>query len=194
VTFAIAFGFVYIHPCVDGNGRLHRCLIHHVLSERSFAPPEMIFPVSAVMARKMDEYRKILRSHSSPLMAFVQWKPNLTGSLEVTNDTADLYKYFDCTEAAEFLYRCVLDTIEIDVPQELDYLRRHDKAVEDLMNTVEMPNRMAGDFIFFMWQNNWKLPEKRRTNEFAKLTDEEVDTLQTVVRSAFAGFPQPYKE
>jgi hypothetical protein len=30
----LAFGFVYIHPFVDGNGRLHRYLIHHVLAGR----------------------------------------------------------------------------------------------------------------------------------------------------------------
>ena len=35
---ATAFGFVYIHPYQDGNGRLHRCLIHHVLAEREFTP------------------------------------------------------------------------------------------------------------------------------------------------------------
>ena len=45
----IAFGFVYIHPLEDGNGRLHRCLIHHVLAERKFSPPDMVFPVSNVM-------------------------------------------------------------------------------------------------------------------------------------------------
>ena len=33
---AIAFGFVYIHPLEDGNGRIHRYLIHHILSERKF--------------------------------------------------------------------------------------------------------------------------------------------------------------
>ena len=47
---ATAFGFVYIHPYQDGNGRLHRCLIHHVLAEREFSPPGMVFPVSAVNA------------------------------------------------------------------------------------------------------------------------------------------------
>ena len=41
---ALAFGFVYIHPCADGNGRLHRYLIHHVLARRGFNPPGMVFP------------------------------------------------------------------------------------------------------------------------------------------------------
>lgn len=36
---AAAFGFVYVHPFEDGNGRIHRCLIHHVLAERNFTPP-----------------------------------------------------------------------------------------------------------------------------------------------------------
>jgi hypothetical protein len=43
----IAFGFIYIHPLADGNGRLHRCLIHHVLAERKFTPAGMVFPVSS---------------------------------------------------------------------------------------------------------------------------------------------------
>jgi Fic/DOC family len=29
---ATAFDFVYVHPFQDGNGRMHRCLIHHVLA------------------------------------------------------------------------------------------------------------------------------------------------------------------
>ncbi len=40
---------VYIHPFRDGNGRMHRCLIHHVLAERKFTPPDLVFPVSSVM-------------------------------------------------------------------------------------------------------------------------------------------------
>ena len=33
----ISFGFVFIHPFVDGNGRLHRYLIHHLLTKKKFA-------------------------------------------------------------------------------------------------------------------------------------------------------------
>ncbi len=72
---ATAFGFVYVHPFEDGNGRLHRCLIHHVLAERKFTPPGMVFPVSSVMLDRIDEYRSTLQGHSGPLMPFIEWRP-----------------------------------------------------------------------------------------------------------------------
>ncbi|HEY4354565.1 MAG TPA: Fic family protein, partial [Acidobacteriaceae bacterium] len=65
---ATSFGFVYIHPFQDGNGRLHRCLIHHVLAERRFSPVGMVFPVSSVMLARIETYRDTLRAHSGPLM------------------------------------------------------------------------------------------------------------------------------
>jgi Fic family protein len=44
---AIAFGFVFIHPFVDGNGRLHRYIIHHVLAKKNSQNKALFFPVSA---------------------------------------------------------------------------------------------------------------------------------------------------
>lgn len=180
-----AFGFIYIHPYEDGNGRLHRCLIHHVLAERKFSPPGLVFPVSSVMLKRIDLYRETLQSHSQPLMPFIRWVPTERGNVEVRNDTADLYRYFDCTQAAEFLYECVQSTIEHDVPEELQYLKRHDKAITSITSRVEMPDRLAEDFLMFMRQNDWRLPKRRRESEFEKLTDAEVKALETAVRDAF---------
>jgi len=106
----------------------------------------------------------------------------------VLNDTADLYRYFDATEAAEFLYACVLRTVEQDLPREIDYLRRHDEALSRIMNTVEMPDRLAENLLMFIRQNKGKLPKRRRTGEFKKLTDTEVTSLEAVVNEAFEGF------
>jgi Fic family protein len=41
----LAFGFVFIHPFEDGNGRTHRWLLHHVLARRGFTPAGVNFPV-----------------------------------------------------------------------------------------------------------------------------------------------------
>jgi Fic family protein len=185
---ATAFAFVYIHPFQDGNGRLHRCLIHHVLMERKFTPPGIVFPVSSVMLTRIDQYRESLQAHSSPLMNFIEWRPTPQRNVEVLNDTADLYRYFDCTDNAEFLYGCVEQTIDHDLPQEIDYLRRHDEAMRRIMEYVEMPDRLAEDLVMFIRKNNGELGKKRRENEFAKLTDQEVASAEAIVQEAFADF------
>jgi len=185
---ATAFGFVYIHPLQDGNGRLHRCLIHHVLAERKFTPPGMVFPVSPVMLDRIEAYRDTLRAHSGPLMNFIDWRPTPERSVEVLNDTADLYRYFDCTEAAEFLYGCVAHAIDEDLPREIDFLCRNDEAKRRIMNLVEMPNRMTENLVRLIPMNEGKLGRKRRKGEFEKLTDDEVPSIEAVVREAFEDF------
>ena len=185
---ALAFGFVYIHPLQDGNGRLHRCLIHHVLAERKFTPPSMVFPVSSVMLDRIDDYKAMLQSHSGPLMDFIDWKPTPERNVEVLNDTADLYRFYDCTEAAEFLYACVQRTVEHDLPREIDYLHRHDEALRHIMDTVELPDRLAEDFIMFTRQNGGALPNRRRQKEFEAMTDDEVTALEKIVQDAFERF------
>jgi hypothetical protein len=188
---ATAFGFVHVHPFQDGNGRLHRCLIHHVLAERRFTPAGMVFPVSSVMLDRIDDYRTTLQAHSGPLMPFIEWRPTADRNVEVLNDTADLYRYFDCTGAAEFLYACVRRTVEEDLPREIEYLRRHDQAIQRIMEAVEMPDRLAENLVMFIRQNNGRLSNKRREGEFRQLRDDEVTLIEGIVGDAFEGFSEP---
>lgn len=172
----------------DERERLHRCLIHHVLAERKFTPPGMVFPVSSVMLDRIDHYKSALLAHSGPLMPFVDWRPTPERNVEVLNDTADLYRYFDCTEVAEFLYGCVRRTVERDLPREIDYLRRHDEAIRRIMDTVEMPDRIAQNLVMFIRQNQGQLSKNRREGEFSKLRDDEVSLIERVVADSFAEF------
>ncbi len=187
---ATAFGFVYAHPFRDGNGRVHRCLIHGVLAERKFTPPGMVFPVSSVMLDRIDDYRATLQSHSGPLMNFIEWQPTPNHNVEILNETADLYRYFDCTEPAEFLYACVARTVEHDFPHQIDYLRRHDEAIRRIMDTVEMPDWVAENLVMFVRQNEGTLSKKRRNDEYKKLTNDEVVLLEGIVRNAFEDFDE----
>src|SRR5207247_8427081 len=101
------------------------------------------------------------------------------------------YRYFDCTAIAEFLYACVRRTVEEDLPREIDYLRRHEEAMQRIMETVEMPNRLAEDLVMFIRQNDGKLSKKRRQGEFRELSDEEVAGIESAVRVAFEGSLAP---
>jgi hypothetical protein len=106
----------------------------------------------------------------------------------VLNETADLYRYFDCTDEATFLYSCVERAVDHDLPREIDHLRRRDEARTRIMDIVEMPDRMAENLILYIRKNNGTLGRKRRENEFAKLTDAEVASVQEIVREAFDGY------
>ena len=99
-------------------------------------------------------------------MPFIDWRPTADRNVEVLNDTADLYRYFDCTGAAEFLFACVQRTVEDDLPREIDYLRRHDDALRRIMDAVEMPDRLAENLMMFIRQNNGRLPTRRRKANF----------------------------
>ena len=190
---ATAFGFVYVHPFQDGNGRVHRCLIHHVLAERGFTPPGLVFPVSSVMLDNIDEYRQTLQDHSAPLMSFIEWIPTADHNVEVLNDTADLYRFFDCTAEAEFLYSCVKRTIELDLPKEIDYLKRHDRTMSRIMEAIEMPDRVAQNFILFVRQNGGTLSTRKREKFFDQLSDVEIRNLEGYVNAEFADFDETYK-
>ena len=181
----IAFGFVYIHPLEDGNGRLHRYLIHHVLAERKFSPTGLVFPVSSSMLNSIEQYKNILQNHSSPLMNCIDWKSTEKSNIMVLNDTRDLYSYFDCTEACEYLYECVKETIEKALPEELHYLKCHDIALSKINNLLDIPDNLAKSLIVFIRQNNGVLPKKRRNKEFKELTDVEVRTIEKILKSAF---------
>ncbi len=67
----IAFGFVFIHPFDDGNGRIHRFIIHNILSLSNFSPEGLIFPVSAAMLGQMRKYDATLESFSTPLLSLI---------------------------------------------------------------------------------------------------------------------------
>jgi hypothetical protein len=185
---ATAFGFVYIHPFQDGNGRVHRCLIHHVLAERKFTPQGMVFPVSSAMLDRIDDYRQTLQAHSAPLMPLIEWRATPDRNVDVLNDTADLYRYFDCTAAAEFLYACIQRTVEHDLPNEIDYLRRNDDALRRIMDAVEMPDRLAENLVLFIRQNGGRLSRNRREGEFQMLRDDEVTLVEGIVQDSFEGF------
>jgi len=156
----IAFGFVFIHPFEDGNGRLHRYLIHHILAVKKFAQQGMIFPVSASILDRIDEYRKVLESYSHPLLDFIEWQPTPDHNIKVLNETKDYYRYFDATRQAEFLFECVEDTINNIIPAEVDFLIKYDEFKRYMDDTYEMPDKTVALLIKFLEQNKGKLSKR----------------------------------
>ena len=183
---AIAFGFVYVHPFVDGNGRLHRWLIHHVLATAGYSPPGLVFPVSAAILRRIDEYRIVVESYSAAMLPLIEWRATADNNVDVLNETADYYRYFDATAHAEFLYSCVEQTVEQDLPEEVRFLEAFDKFSFAVKEIVEMPDREVERLRGFLAQNGGRLSKRAREQEFRALNDEEVSRVEALYNQVFA--------
>jgi hypothetical protein len=178
-----SFGFVFIHPFEDGNGRIHRFLIHSVLAKTDFNPEGMIFPISVAIVRNMGAYDVALERFSKSLLALIDWRLNDKQELIIQGDTADHYRYFDATPQAEYLYDRVDETIHKDLVEELDFLGLYDRAYKAARDIVDMPNKKLSLFVRLCMQNNGWLAKSRRKT-FAELTDKEIKVMEHAIRSA----------
>lgn len=181
----LAFGFIYAHPFEDGNGRIHRFLIHHVLAQRGFNPAGVVFPVSAAILARIDEYRATLDDYSRRLLPMIDWEPTADGNVNVLNDTGDLYRFFDATPHAEFLFACVRQTVEEDLPRETEFLKRYDHFRTRMEAVIDMPDRTIDLLFRFLHQSAGRLSRRARENEFGQLTEAEVTAAEAAYQASF---------
>ena len=188
---AVAFGFVFIHPFEDGNGRIHRWLVHHVLGRRGFNPPGVVFPVSAVFLERLEDYKAVLEHFSRPRLALTQWETTPQLNVRVLNETRDLFRFFDATRQAEFLAQCVVQTIRATLPQEIDYLRRYDQAKGRIGAFVDLPDATFDLMMGFLRQNAGRFSKRAREREFKQLTDNEVRAIEAVYQDLLQDKDRP---
>jgi hypothetical protein len=184
---AVAYGFVFLHPFEDGNGHIHRFLIHNVLARRKYTPAGIIFPVSAAMLKNLADYDGSLESFSRPLMALVEYSMDEQGRMTVQNDTAHWYRFIDMTPQAEALFRFVEQTIDTELVEELAFLVNYDQTKKAIQDVVDMPDRKIDLFIQACLQNNGRLSARKRASHFEFLSDAEVTRMEEAIRSAYAG-------
>jgi hypothetical protein len=182
----VAWLFVYFHPFEDGNGRIHRFLIHHVLARRKFGPNGVLLPVSAVLLNRPADYDASLEIFSVPLKARSDYELDDHGGMKVTNATRDHFRYIDCTSMAEALYGFIEETIEKELPAELRYLQHYDIARAAMRNVVDMPEPAANLFLRLCLQNNGRLSKnKRKLPAFEKITPAEITALENAIIQAY---------
>jgi len=182
---AISYGFVFMHPFEDGNGRIHRFLIHNILFIRGSVPKGLMFPVSAAIMKNPALYDHSLEAFSSPLMRLIEYNLDDLGKMTVPGETDLWYRYIDMTAQAEALYDFVRLTIEHELVEELDFLASYDKTKHAISEIVDMPDRLIDLFIRLCLQNNCHLSNKKRESYFAFLTDNEFEGMEQAVRAGY---------
>ncbi|MSR83412.1 MAG: Fic family protein [Candidatus Latescibacteria bacterium] len=184
VTAAVAgFGLVFLHPFEDGNGRLHRFLLHHALAAGQFSPAGVIFPVSATMLRQRPRYDAALEVCSREVSLLVEYELDDQGVMRVRGETARFYRYPDLTAQAEALFGFIQDTLRTEMVAELEYLEVFDTARQGLRAVVDMPDRRLELLLRLCMQGKGRLSKAKR-EQFPELTDAECRQMETIVQAA----------
>jgi len=187
----VAYGFVFLHPFEDGNGRIHRFLIHNILARQGFTPEGIIFPISASMLKNPGDYDASLEAFSRPLMSLVEYALDEDGRMNVKNDTRRWYAYIDMTAQVEALFRFIKHTIETELVEELSFLANYDETKKAIQKIIDMPDRQVDLFIRFCLQNNGRLSARKRGSHFDFLSDDEVASMEKAIQSSYGtGTPE----
>lgn len=135
----VSFGFVYLHPFMDGNGRLSRFLFHHSLCRSGRLADGLLLPVSVAMHKHEADYAIALRSYSSPLRERwqVSWLDQDQFEFRFKGPPA-LYRYWNATEAVEFCLRMASHALEIELRQESAYILRYDHIERAVRTRFEL--------------------------------------------------------
>lgn len=181
----ISYGFVFMHPFEDGNGRIHRFLIHNILSIQGMVPRGLMFPISAVMLKNPADYDASLEAFSRPLLQLIDYRLDEAGQMTVDNDTSYWYQYMDMTAQAVALYDFVSITIEKELVEELSFLANYDKTKKAIQAIIDMPDRLIDLFIQLCLQNNGSISARKRSAHFDFLTEEELSEMELTVRNGY---------
>jgi len=200
----LSFGFVYIHPMSDGNGRLSRFLVNDVLRRDGAVPEPFILPVSATITSsviKRRGYDQVLELFSTPLMRRYAdaWRfgPEQLAEdgvrynlqFDAYGDALSAWRYPDLTDHVEYLADIVRVTLEQEMRKEAGYLRSLRIARERVKQVIEGPDADIDRIIRSVRDNGGKVSHKL-AKEFPALADETTaDELVAALQAVFDGAP-----
>jgi hypothetical protein len=187
---ALSFGFVYLHPMADGNGRISRFLINDTLRRDKALPAPFILPVSATitstLARRRS-YDEVLELFSRPPMRRYSnaWRlgPERTADdgvrynleFDAYREALPAWRYPDLTDHVEYLADVVRATLEHEMRDEASFLRSLRAAREGIKRVLEGPDSDIDRIIHSIRDNAGTVSNKLRA-EFPQLEDPFVAT------------------
>ncbi|APX93072.1 cell filamentation protein Fic [Halomonas sp. 1513] len=197
-----SFGFVFIHPLADGNGRISRFLINDTLRRDGAVPEPFILPISAAItssSMRRIEYDRVLERYSRPLMRrygdavdFLTRRQAYPDGIEsdftfsAYEEAGPTWRYPDLTDQVEYLEDIVRYTLEHEMHQQAAIQRAWHMTRETIKEWVEGPDEHIDRIIRAVRQHGSVSGKLRR--DFPVLDDPLLtERLEAIVGEGFAG-------
>ncbi|NHN38043.1 Fic family protein [Pseudomaricurvus alcaniphilus] len=175
----VSFGFVFIHPFMDGNGRLSRFLFHQVLCQQGGLKNGLLLPVSAVLKQNEADYKATLEAWSAPTRAF--WDVTCIDDEHIEFDFQGhpaLYRYWDATQCATFMAGAAEQAIENHLKEETEYLGHYDEIYQRVDRVFDVANADLSRLVMFCMDQQGRLSAKRRRQYQYKVPEELFEVLE----------------
>lgn len=180
----VSFGFVFIHPFMDGNGRLSRFLFHQVLCQTGGLKHGLVLPVSIVMRQNETDYLAVLQHFSEPARRF--WDVTFIDENQFFFDFKgheSLYRYWDGTECVEFMAKATEQAIEHHLKDETVFLARYDEIYRRINQEFDVPNADLSRLVMFCLDQNGSISKNRRKQYQYKVPDGVFDALEVAYQA-----------
>ena len=187
----VSFGFVFLHPFMDGNGRLSRLLAHHSLNLQQALPradgQATLLPLSVAMKRHEADYLAALEAFSRPARHL--WDVTCLADNEFLFDfrsTPHIYAHWNGEAAARFVTTCAEQALAQSLIEETLFIQAFDQAFDRIDRSFNLPNRTINLLIQWIRQNGGQLPARRRNApELVGLQPAQIDHIAAMVAACF---------
>ncbi len=183
-----SFGFVFLHPFLDGNGRLSRFLFHQTLCRSGRLTDGWLVPVSVAMKKHEGDYLAVLQAYSRPLTErwAVRWIDE--GQYEMTfQGSLALYRYWDATDCVAFGYRMTEQALEGELRAEVDYLNRYDRIIQAVGARFDVRGSDLATLVVACLDQGGRIAKNRRRQFAAHVPEEVFAAIEACAQEVLAG-------
>ncbi len=185
----VSFAFVFIHPFMDGNGRLSRFLVHHCLGQSGRLPLEFLLPISVAMKKHEGAYLQVLTRFSKPArqLCEVSWAGDEHYAYAWVDGADVWFRYMDLTDAVVFMLDMAEASLDTHMRQEVEFLALFDQVKAFIDARHDLRGSDLATLIVTTFQKGGTLSNNRRKRYAERVQPEVLDAIEDAVRRAMQG-------
>lgn len=189
----VSLGFVFIHPFLDGNGRISRYLAHQSLCNSGKLPNGMVLPLSSAMLDEQETYLAALTDFSAPMRKL--WDVSASADPDVPTlsfNGSDLsYRHWDGAASAAFVTDMGRIALDEKLVNEAIFLQAHDVSLTKIQElSCHLPDKEISKLIRLAatnTQNPGTLSGNKR-KQFTWIGEEKLAQIESIIEESFAQY------
>ncbi|MBH3417945.1 Fic family protein [Pseudomonas putida] len=183
----ISFGFVFLHPFMDGNGRLSRFLIHQALCLSGALENGLLLPVSVGMKREERMYLETLQGYSGPVREFwqVHWIDHEQFTFEFKGADA-IYRFWDATSCVVFTCLMAKRALEVELRDETAFLENYDAVFRAVDERFDVRGSDLANLVMMCLNNGGIVSNNRRKQYLYRVPEKVFDFIELTAQQVLA--------